>query len=111
MPAKTPRDRQPKKEERLYRFTVDGKTWTLPPGEDAVKLIPGRMLRDAYMEGEDGQMRLGFAMLEHVDAEPGAVDALYSLPAPEMLDHLSAWMEVRRNDTAATVPESSSSTI
>jgi len=107
--VKKPQDHRPKKEARLYTFTADGKTYTLPPAETAVPHMPGRLLRDAYMEGEEGQMRLGFAMLEHVEADPAALDALYSLPAPEMLDHLQKWMEVRSEATSATVPESSSS--
>lgn len=109
---KTPEDHRPKKQApALYSFDANGRTWTLPPGEDAVPLIPGKLLRDAYMDGEAGQMRLGFAMLEHVEAEPGAVEALYGLPAPEMLDHLAKWMEVRSTDDAATVPESLSSSV
>ena len=108
--VKQPTDHKPREDEpRNYTFEWDGSAYTLPPPDSAVDKIPGQVLRDAYMEGEEGQMRLGFAMLEHVEADPAALDALYSLPAPEMLDHLQKWMEVRSEATSATVPESSSS--
>jgi hypothetical protein len=93
----------------VYEFDWEGHTYQLPPAETAVPNMPGRLLRDAYMEGEEGQMRLGFAMLEHVDADPAAVAALYDMPAPDMLDHLQDWMKTRAEETAATVGESSRS--
>lgn len=110
MPQKQPQDRKPKRSASVYRFTWDGQSYQLPSGETAVDKVPGRALRDAYMDGEDGQMRLGFAMLENVDADPAALDALYAMPAPIMLDHLQKWMEVRADETSATVGESLSST-
>ena len=105
---KQPQDHRPKVGDHLYTFTWDDQTYQLPPAETAVNDIPGKVLRDAFMDGEEGQMRLGFAMLELVEA-PGAVEALYEMPAPAMLDHLQAWMETRHNDEAATVGESSRS--
>ena len=105
--ARKPTDHRPKEDEpRNYTFSWDGSTYVLPPPDSAVDKIPGRMLRDAYMDGDEGQMRLGFAMLEHVDTEPGTVDALYSMPAPTMLEHIQAWMELRASETEATVGES-----
>ena len=105
--AKQPSDHKPKEDEpRNYTFAWDGSTYTLPPPDSAVDLIPGQVLRDAYMEGEEGQMRLGFAMLEHVDAEPGTVEPLYAMPAPQMFTHLQSWMELRAGKTEATVGES-----
>lgn len=78
---KTPQDRKPK--DAAYSFTVtdDGKarTYHLPAAETAVPKLSGRFLRDAYMDGEEGEMRLGFAMLEAVDADEGALDALYEI--------------------------------
>lgn len=106
---KQPQDRKPKQEPGAYTFRHDGKTYRLPSGETAVSKIPGRFLRDAYMDGDEGEMRLGFAMLEHVDATPGAIDALYSMPAPEMLDHVRAWMTFKPSEEDASLGESSSS--
>lgn len=105
--AKKPADRRPKKDApELYEFTWDGSTFRLPPAESAVDKISGKSLRDAFMDGEEGQMRLGFTLLEMVDAEPGALDALYSMPAPDMLDHIQKWMELRSEEGEATVGES-----
>lgn len=110
MPAKQrklPQDHKPKAtEDTTYAFEWEGHTFHLPPAETAVSAIPGRQLRDAYMDGEEGQMRLGFSMLENVEADPGALDALYSMPAPAMLDHIAKWMETRSSETGATVGES-----
>jgi hypothetical protein len=93
-PVKQPQDRKHKaKSGKLYTFEVDGTTYTLPPASDAVPKMPGRALRDAYMQGEQGQLKLGFSMLEAV-VEPDApvLDALYDMPAGEMLEHVTAWM-------------------
>ena len=112
--GRQPQDHLPKKEttpveERRYTFEWDGQTYNLPPAQTAVGQIPGKRLRDAYMDDNEGQMRLGFAMLEVVDADPGALDALYSMPAPTMLEHIQNWMEVSAGETAATMGESSRS--
>lgn len=105
--AKQPTDHQPKEDEpRNYTFAWDGSTYTLPPPDSAVDLVPGQVLRDAYMDGDEGQMRLGFHMLEKVAAEPGTVEALYAMPAPMMLTHLQSWMELRASTSEATVGES-----
>jgi hypothetical protein len=105
--AKRPTDRQPKQDSpAIYEFEWNDTAYTLPPPDTAVDLIPGKVLRDAYMEGDEGQMRLGFAMLEHVEAEPGTIDALYAMPAPIMLEHIQAWMELRASKDQASVGES-----
>jgi hypothetical protein len=105
-PGKKPQDRRPKAPDAaLYEFQWEGGTFSLPPADSAVDRISGRQLRDAYMEGEEGQMRLGFAMLDNIDAAE-AIDALYSMPAPTMLDHIAKWMETRTRPDGATVGES-----
>lgn len=105
--AKKPSDHKPKEDEpRNYTFQWDGSAYTLPSPDTAVDKVSGRALRDAYMDGEEGQMRLGFAMLENVDCDQAVLDALYDMPAPMMLDHLQKWMELRVNAEAATVGES-----
>jgi hypothetical protein len=106
--AKKPADRKPKQEDdpATYEFDWDGTHYRLPPPDSAVDQIPGKVLRDAYMDGDEGQMRLGFAMLENVAAEPGTVDALYAMPAPTMLEHIQSWMELRAGTAEATVGES-----
>jgi hypothetical protein len=107
-PRKVPQDHKTKGDDKLYTFVWEDTTYELPPADGAVDHISGRQLRDAYMEGQEGQMRLGFAMLEHIDAE-AAVNALYDMPAPIMLDHIQAWMDTRTKPEAATVGESSRS--
>jgi hypothetical protein len=105
-PGKKPQDRLSKAPDAaLYEFQWEGGTFSLPPADSAVDRISGRQLRDAYMDGDEGQMRLGFAMLDSIDA-PEAIAALYSMPAPTMLDHLAGWMETRTRPDGATVGES-----
>lgn len=103
-----PQDRKPKKAD-VYTFRHKNKTYRLPSGETAAEKIEGRYLRDAAMEGEDGQLRLGFAMLEQVDATPGALDALYSMPASQMMEHIHEWMNFKPSEDEPSVGESSAS--
>jgi len=106
---KQPQDRKPKTTTDAYTFRHDGKTYRLPPGETAVSKIPGRFVRDAIMDGDEGELRLGFAMLENVDASEGALDALYSMPGPEMMEHVRDWMQFKPSEEDASLGESSSS--
>lgn len=89
-----PQDRKPKAIEQPTTFTFDhaGKTHELPPVESVAALVPGRTMRDAVMDGEEGQLRLAFFMLEKLEGAEEAIDALYSKPAPEMLELVQGWM-------------------
>lgn len=107
---KAPTDRKPKaKAAKVYTFRHKGKTYQLPSGETVAEKIEGRYLRDAAMDGEDGALRLGFAMLEKVEGTPGAVEALYSMPAGEMMEHVFAWMNFKPVEDEPSVGESSAS--
>ncbi|NUR79984.1 MAG: hypothetical protein HOQ21_06010 [Dermatophilaceae bacterium] len=93
MPEKTPQDRKAK--DGGHRFTVGGKTYTLPAiSEDAAAQIPGGYMYDAAMKPDDdmAQLRLAFATLEAAKPSPAALTALKSLPAPQMLEVIGAWM-------------------
>lgn len=120
MPAapKNPQDRKAKAVAtvtptpvNVYAFTWQGQEHTLPAGETAAERIPGRVLRDAYLDGEDGQMRLSLRMLEAVDADPAALEALYDMPAPQMLDHIAAWMNMGTVAGDPSLGESSGSSV
>jgi len=105
--AKRPADhKKPDQDDELYEFTWEGTTYRLPLVTDGMEKVSGRRLRDAVMGGDEGQLRLGFSILESLDnLEPGTLDALYDMPAPEMLEHLKGWME-RVREGQATVGES-----
>ena len=98
-----------KKPEQMFTFEHDGKTFGIPSALTKYDEISGELIRDAYMDGDSGEMRLGFTLLELVDAEPGALDALYSKPAPEMLDIFRDWMRFRPATEDANLGESSAS--
>lgn len=96
-PAKTParkapQDRKPKAVEGFQFTGADGKGHTLPHPSDGLKLLPGRAFRDALMDGEEGQIRMAFRCLELVvdDGDP-ALDALYDLQAPDMIEIVATW--------------------
>lgn len=109
MPTTRPADRKPKQGKRFYTFRLDGKTYKLPAAETVAGSIAGRYLRDASMDGEEGQLRLGFAMLEKLPDCAEAVDALYELPAGEMMTHVLAWLTFKPAEDEPSVGESSRS--
>lgn len=106
MPAKTPQDHKRKGESTAYTFTVKGKTYTLPSAQKASEKVPGRFLRDAALNGEEGQIALGFATLEAAGADDEAIEALYDLPTAKTLEHLGAWMQFKASPEDASVGES-----
>lgn len=95
--------------EQMFTFEHDGKTYALPSALTKYDEVPGRLVRDAYMDGDAGEMRLSFTLLEMLDADPAAIDALYDKPAPEMLAIFRDWMQFRPAPEDATLGESSAS--
>jgi len=98
-PAKTaarkaPQDHKPKAVDG-HQFTgADGKSHKLPHPSEALALLPGRAFRDALMDGEEGQLKMAFTCLELVvdkDAGKVTLDALYDLPAPDMIEIVGTW--------------------
>ena len=106
---KKPQDRIPKKSSG-FTFDHDGETFTLPAPTEALAKIPGRALRDAFMDGTQGEMKLAFHAVEAVGADPAAIDALYAKPAPEMTEVILAWFRGAEVE-GASLPQSSSSSI
>jgi hypothetical protein len=94
-----PQDRKPKAAEAPEEFTFehDGETYTLPPVQSVAPLVGGRVMRDAVMGGEEGQLRLSFFMLEMLELDPEVktLDALYEKPATEMLEIVQSWMKFK----------------
>ena len=88
-----PQDRKPKAvAPETFTFDHEDVTYTLPPVESVAAIVPGRTMRDAVMDGEEGQLRLAFFMLEKLEGAEDAIDALYAKPAPEMLELVQSWM-------------------
>ena len=97
---KKPQDHKPKadaSEPSVFTFEHGDKTHVLPPVESVASLVGGRVMRDAVMGGEEGQLRLAFFMLENLDLDPKekTLDALYEKPATEMLEVVQAWMKFK----------------
>lgn len=91
--TKTPQDRKSKA--GPFKFTVDGKSYSLPAvDEEVAQKIPGGITMDAIMKPDDAfaQMRLGFATLEATGPTPAAMEALRSLPTERMLEVFGRWM-------------------
>lgn len=106
MPAqpKKPQDRKPK-QDAGHSFTHEGKKYTLPSPVEAVKGLSGRDLRDVLMGGQQGEITLGFRLLEASDADQDTVDALYSKPGPECIEILGRWVQ-SADLNGTTLPES-----
>lgn len=114
----TPQDRKSTADVRNYTFEAtvrdkDGKprkrTFSLPSAADAAANVPGRFLRNAALNGDEGEIALGFATLEAAGAKQEALDALYDLPSAEMLEHIQAWMSFKAEPKDASLGESSGS--
>ena len=92
-----PQDRKPKAVEQPTTFTFahEDVTYTLPPIESVAGLVSGRTMRDAVMDGEEGQLRLAFFMLEKLEDSEDEIEALYSKPAPDMLEIVQSWMKFK----------------
>lgn len=78
-----------------HRFTVKGKSYTLPPVSGAsADAIPGEISYAAIMEPENefAQLRLALGMLEAAKPAPAAMAALKSLPTADMLKVVGDWM-------------------
>jgi hypothetical protein len=102
---KAPQDRLSKAVDGFTFKCADGKTHVLPWATTARTILPGRYLRDAAMDGIEGQMRLIFASLEAVDADPATIEALYDLPADDMLKIAQDWFNTPGPD-GVSAPQS-----
>lgn len=92
-----------------FTFTHNGKTYRIASSESVATKIPGRYMRDVVMGVDNAEIRLGFAMLEHVEADEGAVDALYEMSAEEMMKTLKDWMNHKASEEEVGLGESSGS--
>lgn len=101
---KQPQDHKPKPQP--YKFTgADGKTYSLPFASKGAAQVTGRQTRDAMMDGEVGEVKLGFIMLDLCGAKQEAIDAILDLPADETVEHIAQWMKHGDGD-GASVPQS-----
>lgn len=100
----TPQDRKPKKK-TAFTFTVGAKSYTIPLASKGAEKVPGRVMRDALMGGDEGEAKLGFALLEACGAKQEAIDALYDLPTPRCMKILADWMKLGDGDGAG-LPQS-----
>lgn len=75
-----------------FTFTVDGRTYTLPPATAAGRIEAG-LLIDA-LEGDDQftEVRLGLAGLKAANVDPETMAALRSLPIEDFGPLLAAWL-------------------
>jgi hypothetical protein len=91
--VKKPQDRKPKASDpaEIFTFEHEDKTYELPAASTVAAQIPGQVMRDAVMQGEEGQLRLSFFMLERLEGAEEAIKALYAKPAGEMLHIVEGW--------------------
>lgn len=90
----TPQDHKAKKGTG-HKFTVDGKSYTLPAlTESAGSSIPGGVTMDLMMDPDNVQvqMSMAFHALQAAKPSDAAMAALRSLPTDKMLEIVGAWM-------------------
>lgn len=98
--------------DQVFTFEHEGKSYWLAPGGTKVRDLPGRLYRDALMAEDDdneARNRLRFALLEIIDAQDGALDALYAKPLPEMMETIRKWELFKVSEKDADLGESSAS--
>jgi hypothetical protein len=100
----TPQDRKPKKVTK-YTFTTGGKTYSLPLASKGAENVSGRMMRDSLLGGDEGEMKLGFALLEACGADQAVIDVIYDLPVTKCLEILGDWLKLGDGD-GASLPQS-----
>ena len=102
MPVKQPQDRKPKATERvaaevdgtLYRFTHDGRTYTLPSAASVAGRIDAGVLIDLIDGGDDmAQVRFGIAMLKAAAVDHDTMAALRAKPVSEFSELLADWLQ------------------
>jgi len=103
-----PQDRKPAKTAGFTFTGKDGKIHALPLASVGAEKLSGRVMRDAFMEGGAGEVKLGFTLLETCGAPKATIDALYDLTAPETLKVLEDWMSFG-DGLGTSVPQSSGS--
>ena len=96
-----PQDHKPAKGQP-FRFTdADGKAHKLPLVSEGHARLTGRDFRDAALGGDIGQVAYLFKLLEAARPDEAALDALYAMPQPDMLEILEKWGEHGDGDGAS----------
>lgn len=99
----TPQDRKPRKVTK-FTFDIAGKPYTLPLASKAAAKVSGRALRDAALNGQEGQIALGFQMLDACGADQATIDAILDLPGPRTVQIIEDWLALGDGD-GANLPE------
>jgi hypothetical protein len=102
---RTPQDRKPKAKPAEYTFEHEGKTYVIPPPSDALAQVDGRTFRDALMNGEAGELKLGFTCLELVCTDPETLDALYAKSVVDTCQIVGEWFQ-SADLSGASLPQS-----
>lgn len=104
-----PQDHKPAKGEP-FRFTHEGKSYTLPNADKGRNALTGRDLRDAAVGGEVGQIGYLFKVLEAAKPSKAALDAIYAMPQADTMQVLTDWGAHGDGDGASLGESSGSST-
>lgn len=102
---RTPHDRKPKIKPGEYTFDHEGQTYVIPAPSQALAQVDGRTFRDALMDGEAGELKLGFKCLELVCTDDATLNALYSKPVSETVAIVGEWFQ-SADLSGATLPQS-----
>jgi len=93
-----------------FTFAVGGKEYQLPDAEEATQIkIPSKIMRAAALGEPLGEMGLMFGSLDCSGADPGTLEALYSLPFDDMASIYHEWVQHKTSLEAASLGESGDS--
>lgn len=85
---RTPKDHLPKKatDPEFFTFEQGDTEYSLPPASTVADCITGGQTRQAVLDGDIGQLRLAFLLLDALgeDADE-AREVLYAMPSPKMM--------------------------
>ncbi|MCC3277533.1 hypothetical protein LJ753_16840 [Arthrobacter sp. zg-Y20] len=99
-----PQDRLAKKADEGENFTFehDGESFELPPASTVAHCITGRQTRQSVIDGDLGQLRLAFLLLDALgDDADEAREVLYSMPSPDMMPIVFRWLSFKPADGAS----------
>ena len=97
-----PQDRLAKKTAEEFTFEHDGEEYSLPPASTVAYKITGGQTRQSVLDGDIGQLRLSFLLLDALDESADeAREVLYAMPSPDMMPIIRAWLDYKPSDGAS----------
>lgn len=80
-------------QDKPFLFTHEGKSYTLPRADDAMKAVSGGEFMDMMLaDDEQGQIKFVLRLLINSKPDDDAMEALRAMGMPEFSDVLGKWV-------------------